>query len=53
MGNSELLTSEIGEVSYSTDWYDYNSKYSINNKITIPAEINSEITAHERNSYQK
>ena len=35
--------SEIGEVSYETDWYDYNLKYNLNNKITIPAEINSEI----------
>ena len=44
IGNSKLFTSEIGEVSYSTDWYDFESKYSVNNKITIPAEINSEIT---------
>lgn len=43
IGNSEILTSEIGEVSYKTDWYDYESKYSVNNKITIPAEIDSEI----------
>ena len=44
MGTSELIISEIGEVTYSTDWYDYESKYSITNKINIPAEINSEIT---------
>ncbi len=43
IGNSKLLMSEIGEVTYETDWYDYNSKYNLNNKITIPAEINSEI----------
>ena len=44
IGNSKLLTSEIGEVKYANDWYDYNSKYKSNNKITIPAEIDSKIT---------
>ena len=44
IGNSKLLTSEIGEVKYESDWYDYDSKYNSNNKITIPAEIDSKIT---------
>jgi len=44
IGNSKLLTSEIGEVRYESDWYDYHSKYNLNNKITIPAEIDSNIT---------
>jgi len=44
IGNSKLLTSEIGEVKYDTDWYDYDSKYNANNKITIPAEIDPKIT---------
>jgi D-alanine-D-alanine ligase len=44
IGNSKLLTSEIGEVSYESDWYDYNSKYHSNNKIIIPAEIDSKIS---------
>ena len=44
IGNSKILTSEIGEVTYESDWYDYNSKYNSNNKITIPAEIDSTIT---------
>jgi D-alanine-D-alanine ligase len=44
IGNSKLLTSEIGEVKYESDWYDYSSKYYSNNKITIPAEIDSKIT---------
>ncbi len=43
IGNSKLLTSEIGEVKYESDWYDYDSKYYSNNKITIPAEIDSKI----------
>ena len=43
IGNSKLLTSEIGEVNYESDWYDYDSKYNSNNKITIPAEIDSQI----------
>jgi len=44
IGNSKLLTSKIGEVEYESDWYDYDSKYYSNNKITIPAEIDSIIT---------
>ena len=43
IGNKELITSEIGEVKYSTDWYDYESKYTQNNKIIIPAEIDPDI----------
>jgi len=44
IGNSQLLTSEIGEVNYESEWYDYNSKYNSNNKITIPAVIDPKIT---------
>ena len=44
IGRSELLISEIGEVNYESDWYDYDSKYHSNNKIIIPAEIDSKIT---------
>ena len=44
IGNSKLLTSEIGEVQYESEWYDYDSKYFSNNKIIIPAEIDSKIT---------
>ena len=44
IGNLKLQTSEIGEVSYATDWYDYNTKYNLNNRITIPAKIDYKIT---------
>jgi len=44
IGNSKLLTSEIGEVNYESDWYDYDSKYHSNNQIIIPAKIDSKIT---------
>ncbi len=44
IGNLKLSTSEIGEVSYSTDWYDYDSKYSMDNQIIIPAKIDSQIS---------
>ncbi len=44
LGKSKLLTSEIGEVKYESDWYDYDSKYKSNNEIIIPAEIDSKIT---------
>ncbi|MBO6971751.1 MAG: D-alanine--D-alanine ligase [Prochlorococcus marinus CUG1431] len=44
IGNSKLLTSELGEVKYKSDWYDYDSKYHLNNELTIPAELDSKIT---------
>ena len=44
IGNLKLSTSEIGEVSYSRDWHDYDSKYSMDNKIIIPADIDSQIS---------
>ncbi len=44
IGNSNLSISEIGEVKYKSDWYDYDTKYNSNNEITIPAEIDSKIT---------
>ena len=44
IGKSKLLTSEVGEVTYISEWYDYNSKYSSDNQIIIPAQISSEIS---------
>ena len=44
IGHSKLITSKVGEVKYESDWYDYDSKYNLNNKIIIPAEIDSKIT---------
>ena len=44
LSNIKLSTSEIGEVSYSRDWYDYDSKYLMKNKITIPADIDFQIS---------
>ena len=48
IGKTKLFTSEIGEVRYEGDWYDYDSKYNKNNKITIPAEIDSKISKQIR-----
>ncbi len=39
IGKRNLIVSEIGEVDYISDWYDYDSKYKTNNKIIIPANI--------------
>ena len=39
IGKSKLKSSRVGEIHYSSDWYDYESKYSIKNKIIIPANI--------------
>ena len=44
IGNKELVASKVGEVKYDKDWYDYESKYSRDNQIIIPAQINPEIT---------
>ena len=44
IGNFKLSTSEIGEIVYSSDWYDYESKYAKDNKIIIPAHIDYEIS---------
>ena len=41
--DSELLASDVGEVKYESEWYDYDSKYNQNNNIIIPAEIDSKI----------
>ena len=43
MGKRNLIASEVGEVNYTSDWYDYDSKYKTNNKITIPANINAQL----------
>jgi len=43
IGKDTLIASEVGEVEYLTDWYDYDSKYKTNNKITIPADINKNL----------
>mgnify|MGYP001184487074 CR=1 FL=1 len=39
IGKIDLKASEVGEVVYESDWYDYDSKYKSNNQIIIPAEI--------------
>ena len=43
VGKRNLIVSEVGEVNYTSDWYDYDSKYKTNNKITIPANINAQL----------
>ena len=43
IGKDDLRASEVGEVNYSSDWYDYDSKYLNENKIIIPSNINPEI----------
>jgi len=43
IGKENLIASEVGEVNYTSDWYDYDSKYKTNNKTIIPAEINTNL----------
>ena len=43
IGKTDLIPSEVGEINYVSDWYDYDSKYKANNKITIPANINKSL----------
>lgn len=43
LGKGEMSTSTVGEVSFNSDWYDYETKYSEgNSKILIPAAIPKE-----------
>ena len=53
IGKSKLKSSKVGEIHYSSDWYDYESKYSIKNKIIIPANIdpNTEKIIQESSIY--
>jgi len=41
IGKRDLIASEVGEVDYISDWYDYDSKYRTNNKIIIPANVDN------------
>ncbi len=43
IGKTNLIASEVGEVNYVSDWYDYDSKYKSKNKVTIPAKINNNL----------
>jgi len=43
IGKNDLLPSEVGEVVYKSDWYDYESKYELENKLIIPALIDKNI----------
>jgi len=44
IGKKNLIASEVGEVAYKSDWYDYDSKYKTNdNQIIIPANINTHL----------
>ncbi len=43
LGKEKMSTSTVGEVSFDSDWYDYETKYSdSNSKIVIPAAIPKE-----------
>ena len=39
IGKNNLYPSEVGEVEYKSEWYDYKSKYELENKLIIPAII--------------
>lgn len=49
IGNTKLETTVIGEVEYSSEWYDYESKYQSNSKIRIPAELDSDVKKKIKN----
>ncbi len=45
LGSSKPKTSVVGEIKFSSDWYDYETKYNDgNSQIKIPAEISKETT---------
>ena len=43
IGKRDLIASEVGEVDYISDWYDYDSKYKTDNKLIIPANITTNL----------
>jgi len=43
IGTDYLHPSEVGEVDCKTEWYDYESKYELENKLIIPALIDKNI----------
>jgi len=43
IGKNNLHPSEVGEVECKAEWYDYESKYELENKLTIPALIDKNI----------
>jgi len=43
IGKRNLIASEVGEVDYISDWYDYDSKYKTKNRITVPANVNNNL----------
>ena len=43
IGKNNLHPSEVGEVECKAEWYDYESKYELENKLTIPAFIDKNI----------
>ena len=43
IGTKSLIASDVGEVNYTSEWYDYETKYAVDNKIIIPAQIDSKI----------
>ena len=46
IGKTDLRASKVGEICYSSDWYDYESKYANKNKVFIPANIEANIEAN-------
>ena len=45
LGKTEMQTSVVGEIKYTSEWYDYQTKYSsINTKILIPAPIPKDVS---------
>ena len=43
IGKNNLHPSEVGEVECKSEWYDYESKYELENKLIIPALIDKNI----------
>tara|TARA_Y100001933_G_scaffold236758_1_gene259015 strand:- start:321 stop:1379 length:1059 start_codon:yes stop_codon:yes gene_type:complete len=43
IGKKNLLPSEVGEIECKSEWYDYKSKYELENNLLIPALIDKNI----------
>ncbi len=45
LGKKSIKASSVGEITHTSDWYDYKTKYSAgSSKVLIPAPISKEVT---------
>ena len=54
LGNNEIRVSTVGEITYATDFYDYNAKYERDDsKVILPADLSSDTITNIRDIAEK